>query len=189
MASWLGFASRDRGRLTSGLAALFGLAVALRLALRIDYDEDIDALRFRLGVERFDVLELRPHAPFYPVYVAAAKLIASLGTSPRLALAVVSAIAGAALVTLTALLAFELWGFRVAALAGALGLASPFLWLTSEKLLSDMPGAAAITLGLWLLARARRLGEAARGLRTAALVIFGLGLGIRLSYFPFAIAA
>jgi 4-amino-4-deoxy-L-arabinose transferase-like glycosyltransferase len=139
-------------------------------------------------VERFDVLELRPHAPFYPVYIAAAKLLAGLGASPHLALAVVSATAGAALVTLTALLAFELLGRRAAVLAGALALASPFLWLTSEKLLSDMAGAAALTLGLWLLARARRRGEDAERLRTTAMVIFGVGLGIRLSYFPFAIA-
>lgn len=165
------------------------LALALRLALRIDYDEDIDALRFRLGVERFDVAELRPHAPFYPVYIAAAKLIAALGASPRLALAVLSASAGAAVTVLTALLAFELAGRRAAVLAGGLALASPFLWLTAEKLGSDMPGAAATTLGLWLLARAHRKPEDRDALRTTALVILGLGLGIRLSYFPFAIAS
>jgi hypothetical protein len=179
--------ARQGGAPTHVFYALAIVALALRLALRIDYDEDIDALRFRLGVERFDVLDLRPHAPFYPVYIAAAKLIVGLGASPRLALAAVSAVAGAALVTLTALLAFELLGRRAAAVAGALALASPFLWLTSEKLLSDMAGAATLTLGLWLLVRARRRSEAADGLRTTAMVIFGIGLGIRLSYFPFAI--
>src|SRR5262245_66287592 len=102
------------------LAALTLAALALRLAFRIDHDEDIDALRFRLGVERFDAAELRPHAPFYPVYIATAKLIVLLGASSRLALAWISAGAGAALTALTALLAFELLRLRAAVTAGAL---------------------------------------------------------------------
>src|SRR5262245_12974981 len=114
------------------LAALTLAALALRLAFRIDHDEDIDALRFRLGVERFDVAELRPHAPFYPVYIAAAKLIAGLGASPHLALAWISAGAGAALTAFTALLADELLGRRAAIIAGVLALGSPFLWLAAE---------------------------------------------------------
>src|SRR6476659_978259 len=124
------------------LAALALAAIALRLAFRIDHDEDIDALRFRRGVERFDVAALRPHAPFYPVYIAAAKLVAWLGASPRQALAIISDAAGAALVVLTVLLAFEVLGRRAAWMAGPLALASPFLWLSSEKLLSDVSGAA-----------------------------------------------
>ena len=169
-------------------ALLFAAALALRIALRIDHDEDLDALRFRLGVERFDVAALRPHAPFYPVFVAAAKLVAALGTSPRGALAAVSAVGGAALVVLTALLAREVAGRRAALVAGALALASPCLWLASEKLLSDATGAAAFTLGLVLAARARRLPAQAGPLRTAALVVLGVGLGVRLSYFPIALA-
>lgn len=171
------------------LVALTLLALARSLALRIDHDEDIDALRFRLGVERFDVSALRPHAPFYPVYIAAAKLVAALGAPPRLALAWVSAGASAALTALTALLALEIFGPLAAALAGALAVASPFLWLLSEKLMSDMAGTSGIALALYLLTRARRSGAPAAAQRTAALVILGLGLGVRLSYFPFALVA
>jgi hypothetical protein len=178
-------ARRDRAELLAlGLAAL-----AERLAYRIDYDEDLDALRFRLAVERFDVAALRPHAPFYPVHVAAAKVVAWLGASPRHALGIVSAAAGAALVVFTALLAFEILGRRAARIAGVLALASPFLWLSSEKLLSDVPGAAGVAAALWLLARARRLPERAASLRTSALIVLGVGLGVRLSYFPFALVA
>ena len=180
-------ARRDR----AGLLGLGFVALALRLAYHIDHDEDLDSLRFRLAVERFDIAALRPHAPFYPVYIAAAKLVAGLGTSAHLALGIVSAAAGAALVVLTALLAFELLGRRAAWIAGALALASPFLWLSSEKLLSDVPGAAGTTAALWLLARARRVPgpDRAASLRTVALITLGVGLGVRLSYFPFAIVA
>jgi 4-amino-4-deoxy-L-arabinose transferase-like glycosyltransferase len=178
-------------RVSAPLFALFAVALAARLALRIDHDEDLDALRFRLAVERFDVAALRPHAPFYPVYIAAAKLVAWLGASSHGALAIVSAAAGAALVVFTALIAFEVFGRRAAWIAGALALASPFLWLSSEKLLSDVPGAACTTAALWLLARARRVPgpEGVARLRTIALIVLGVGLGVRLSYFPFAIVA
>lgn len=185
------------------LAALVVAALALRLAHRIDHDEDIDALRFALGVDRFDVAALRPHAPYYPVFIAAAKLVALLGASPRAALGIVSAASGAAAVAFTALLARDAaspgaghppWTPRRAALAAAaLALASPALWLASEKLLSDMAGTAAFTAALWLCARARlreRAGDAgaARRARTTALVLLGAALGVRLSYFPIAAA-
>jgi hypothetical protein len=178
-------------------AALGAVALALRLAFRIDYDEDIDALRFALGVERFNVAELRPHAPYYPVVIAAAKVIAELGASPRGALAILCALSGALLVPATALLAREVAGPEDRRLrgfvAGALAVVSPFLWLSSEKLLSDMPGAALTAWALWLCARARRIDAGgdparARAQRTLALLLLGLGLGVRLSYFPVALA-
>ncbi|MFT3766058.1 MAG: hypothetical protein QM820_11160 [Minicystis sp.] len=179
---------RSRRRDAIAIVALFTVALILRIALRIDHDEDIDALRFRLGVERFSVAELRPHAPYYPVYVATAKVAVLLGAAARGALAIVGALAGAALVVITALLSYEILGRRAAFVAGALALASPFLWLSSEKLLSDMTGAAVYTAALWLCARARRRPDRAPMLRTAALVLLGVGLGVRLSYFPIAIA-
>ncbi|WP_437617741.1 hypothetical protein [Sorangium sp. So ce1151] len=193
---------RGERRDVVALAALAAAALASRLLFRIDHDEDIDALRFALGVERFDVGELRPHAPYYPVFIAAAKALALLGAAPREALALVSAASGAATVAFTALLAHAVAGRRAAVFAGALALASPFLWLSSEKLLSDMAGTAVTTAALWLCARARRLHPAARTgspappgaasrvarMRTCALVLLGVGLGVRLSYFPFALA-
>jgi hypothetical protein len=96
----------------AGLAALVVFALVLRLAFRIDYDEDIDALRFALGVVRFDAAELRPHAPFYPVYVALAKVGLTFGASPRAALGCVGALAGAVVVGATALLGRETLGRR-----------------------------------------------------------------------------
>lgn len=173
------------------IVALALVAFALRCAFLIDYDEDIDALRFRLAVERFDVATLRPHTPYYPVYVACAKLVAALGASPRIALGIVGAAGGAMVVVATAQITREAIGRRAAMLAGLLALASPHLWLSSQKLLSDVTGTAFFTVALWLCVRARRLSREGRspdGLRTAAMVMLGVALGVRLSYFPIAIA-
>ena len=175
------------------LAALALVALALRCAFIIDHDEDIDALRFALGVDRFDVAELRPHAPYYPVVVVAAKALAAMGATARGAMGILSAISGAAVVALTALLARDAVGRRAAIIAGLLALSSPHLWLSSQKLLSDMTGTALFTLGLWLCVRARRIADDGEGgepspWRTAAMLIFGVALGARLSYFPIALA-
>lgn len=161
------------------LAAAFAAALALRGAHLIAYHEDIDALRFALGVERFDVAALRPHAPFYPVFIALAKLVAALsGQSAVRSLGLVSALAGALTVVLVAALARRVAGPRALLPALLLGLGSPFLWLSSVKVHSDMVGTAAVLGALWL---------AARRAQAPALVTAGLGLGARLSYFPFAL--
>jgi hypothetical protein len=170
----------------SALLVLGLAAFALRLAYRIDYDEDIDTLRMALGVERFDVASLRPHAPFYPVYIALAKLFTLAGCSAHGALGMLGAISGAITVVTCAVLAFDLAGRRAAIAAGALAIASPFMWLASEKCSSDMTGTAFVMTALVLAVRARRTSSTA--LRTASLVVLGIGLGVRLSYFPFALA-
>lgn len=107
------------------LAALGVTALALRIPFLPAYDEDLDTLRFRLAVERFDITELRPHAPFYPVYLAVAKLIAALGASPRAALGLICSATGAALLIFTTLLASEILGRRAARLAALFALALP----------------------------------------------------------------
>jgi hypothetical protein len=171
------------------LLALLLAAFALRFIYRIDYDEDIDSLRFALAVEHFDVASLRPHAPFYPVYIALAKVLALFVGSPHEALGLLGALSGALTVVFCALLGREVVGARAGWVAGLLALASPFLWLSSEKCSSDITGTAFVTAGLFCAAKARRAAsrELAHALRTTALIVLGLGLGARLSYFPFAI--
>lgn len=170
--------TRRAERLVLGLA--FAAALALRLPRLIAYDEDIDALRFALGVEDFDVAALRPHAPFYPVHIALGKLVAWVsGVAPVHALGVVSAVAGAASIALLGALARRVAGPRALIPALLLGLSTPLIALSSVKVHSDMAGTAFVLGAMWLLASSRR---------TEALVVAGLGLGVRLSYFPFALA-
>jgi hypothetical protein len=56
-----------------------------------------------------------------------------------------------------------------------------------------MTGTAFVFAALLLVIKARRApaadGDKARAMRTVALVVFGLGLGVRLSYFPFALGS
>jgi hypothetical protein len=164
------------------LGAAFATALALRLTHLIAYHEDIDALRFALGVERFDPAALRPHAPFYPVFIALAKLTAALsGQGALRSLGLVSAASGALAVVLSAALARRVAGPRALGPALLLGLCSPFLWLSSVKVHSDMVGTVFVLGALWLA-----VSPPGRPTPARALVAAGLGLGARLSYFPFA---
>lgn len=163
------------------LALLALLSVSLRWAFRGRWLEGWDSVNFALGVQNFDPLHHQPHFPGYPVYIAAAQLFHALGADPVTALALTSAIGGGLAVVPLALLAREVFGFRVALLSGLLFAVNPLLWLEAEKIYSD-------SFGLLLLlstVAAMAFGYAkGRGFYLSG-VLMGLTLGVRLSYFPF----
>ena len=55
--------------------ALLVLCLGSRLLGSIYYIEDLDSLRFALGVVDYDVPRLQPHFPAYPVFCFAVKAI------------------------------------------------------------------------------------------------------------------
>jgi predicted membrane-bound mannosyltransferase len=115
-------------------------ALAARLALRIDYAEELDSIRFLLALERFDVTQYQPHFPGYPVFVLLGRGFLWLMGSPISALATLCAVCGALLSIPAAALARETLGEREAWWAAWLVAANPLLWLHSQMLLSDLPG-------------------------------------------------
>ncbi len=169
------------------LLTLTAVALALRLAFRIDYAEEVDSIRFLLALDDFDVAAHRPHFPGYPVFVLLGRCFYWFFGNAIEALATLCALCGGLLALPVGLFGRALLGPRVGLWAAALVAANPLLWLYSTKLLSDMPGLfllfcslAALAIGL------RRGGE--RALRIS-LLLFGLTLGARLSYFPFLLSA
>lgn len=128
--------------------------------------EDVDSTNFALGVRDFDVAEHQPHPPGYPVFVAMAKATTAVmrameppGASSTWAEARGLAVWGA---LLGALAAIPLYVFFVAldgdrwraALAAALALANPLVWLNASRPMSDVPGLAAALAAQALLAAA-----------------------------------
>ncbi len=180
---------RAPGALTLGVCACVALALALRLLFRIDYAEEVDSIRFILALDRFDMMAYQPHFPGYLVFVVLGKAANLLLGDPVAALALVCALSGAALVAPVALLVRELFGNRAAWVVLPLVAVNPLLWLYSEKLLSDMPGLLFLFSSLALLARGLREDDEGGGrwLLAAGLAL-GLTLGVRLSYFPFALS-
>jgi len=182
-------ADRAARRILPAIAAFFLFA---HLATLPSAPDDIDALNFMLGVRDFDVARHQPHPPGYPVFIALGKLstpvVRAIGVpAPEVrGIAVWSAVAGAALV----LLLLALWRaidpdpWRPL-LASTLATASPLLWFTSLRPLSDVTGLCLAVASLALILRALPAPWTATG-RTSpsrALVagafLAGVAIGIR----------
>jgi hypothetical protein len=165
--------------------------------------EDIDSINFALGLHDYDPTQHQPHPPGYPVYIALGK-VARAGTAivwPGLpaeeadarALAVWSALAGAAVILLMAPLVGLLGRLTgdadaVSRLTPALVvlMASPLFWMSGLRPLSDMPGLAAAIGAQVVLLRACAAfssGDARPGpwqLRLfAGAIAAGLAIGVR----------
>ena len=165
-------------RRMAAAAACAALVLMTRVPFVAGTLDDIDAVNFALAVADFDPARHQPHPPGSPVYVLAAKA-ASLGREPGevpRALGLLSALAQA-LLPLPLFAVFRRLGARtaVAALAAALTLLNPVVWINGVRPMSDSVGLLAAVCAQALLLRAaadpRRL-----PLASAAL---GLCAGIR----------
>lgn len=128
--------------------------------------EDVDSANFALGVRDFDVAQHQPHPPGYPVFIAIAKLstsamgaLAPAGAPSTWAEAHGLAFWGAVLGALAVVPAFVLLvaidGGRDrwrAAVAAALALSNPLVWVNASRPMSDVPGLALALAAQALLA-------------------------------------
>ena len=168
------------------LAALACLFLFAHLPFLPPTFEDIDSVNFALGVQDFDVARHQPHPPGYPVYIALSKVSAAVfggtGHAAPAALAIWSAIAGAALVVLLFALGRALdptnhrawWGMAIA-------VASPLFWFTALRPLSDMTGLAfAISAqALLIFVVTRRAETESDKMLLLGALLAGLAAGVR----------
>jgi hypothetical protein len=151
------------------LAALAVLYLAAHLLYLPPTLEDIDSINFALGVRDFDVARHQPHPPGYPVFIALAKAstailhAAGVRDPAPMALAMLSALAGTALIPLLFLL-FRRFGAdaHTAWWGMAVAVCSPLVWFTALRPLSDSTGLALATAAQVCLLTAMF----ARGLKT-----------------------
>jgi len=151
------------------LAALF---LAGHLPFLASTLEDIDSANFALGLRDFDPARHRPHPPGYPIYIAAAKVAATVMSEPH-ALAIWGVLCGAlaafALLRLFACLDlidggaeapdhgrgtfWESW-LTAPAAATLVTMTAPLAWMTASRPMSDSMGVAASLAAQALLATA-----------------------------------
>lgn len=178
------------------IAAIAALYLATHLASLPPSLEDLDSINFALGLHDFDPAQHQPHPPGYPIYIALGRislafvaLLAPGWDSVRQdawALAVWSALGGAAALVGAAFLYRELDGTRTSSTrpgdppasaeptftrrpsrGGATALlgtgvlaAAPLFWMTGLRPMSDMPGLAVAIAGQALLIAGRHDGRA-----------------------------
>lgn len=168
------------------VSLLLGAAVASRFsAIAIAPCENDEAV-FAGAVTRFNLLELSPQAPGFPLWILLGKTFTPILGSPFHALAIVSTVLSA-----FALPALYIWGRSLvgswAALGGVLfSAALPVVWVNGGRALADSPGTALIVCGLAALTFVAE-GEGEPGLRrwqrvliaSAAGLLAAAGAGVR----------
>ncbi|MCI0440155.1 MAG: DUF2723 domain-containing protein, partial [Chloroflexi bacterium] len=158
--------------------ALLGLALLTRLPLlSISLDEVDSANFYNALVYGYDITQVRPHAPGYPIYIFLAWLLNAALDDPLLSLTLVSAILGALTIVPFYLLLRELVRPPIAVVGSLLFLVNPLYWSVSESALSDVPSMFFVVLMAWLAYRGRRSNTAF----LLACVAGSLAIGVRQS--------
>jgi len=168
-------------------AALLAAALLTqRLAYASPHAASWDAVDFALALDRFDLLAMQPHVPGYPFFVLPAMLLRPLfGGDAVAALAAVGALLYASAVVPMYRLARAALPAWPAAGVTAIMQAASYPGLSAALPMSE---AAAVGALWWYLYAAFAAFRAPRfALRLLPAALFGLLMGIRLSYLAFAL--
>ena len=159
---------------------VLGAGTALHAATLARAPEGWDGVGFLLAVDRFDLASYRPHPPGYPVYIALLKLFAWVLGSPLLAALSLSCVSVTVAMVALGVLAERFAGSRGALAVMALLGSAPLVWRAASTV-----GTEGVALALFATAAALLANGSSRG----AGLMLGLGLGVRLSWWPLALSA
>ncbi len=194
---------------------LFGICLLTRLCFIGKYLDSCDGVDFALGLRDYDLSLHQPHFPGYPVYLFVSRLFYEVFRHEALSLSIPGALFGSLAVYPIALLARRLFSEKTAILSTVFYLVNPLCWLQAERPASDAMGLFFVALSTCFLYRVfdrkdspgppanpRQAGDKPprygvawrflnitsdkeRGCLFAGSLALGIGLGVRLSYFPF----
>jgi hypothetical protein len=169
------------------LAVLVVISMAARLLFMGTHLEGWDSIDFALGLHDYDIAYYQPHFPGYPVYMSFCWLVHLFTDSDVHALIVPGVVFGSITLVPLFYLARMMFAEKVAWLTVFLFIVNPLCWLQSEKALSDSAGLFFIIVSAQLLYYASTSRVNALRYLISGSVMFGICLGVRLSYFPFVI--
>lgn len=164
------------------LAALvLGAVAASRFLALAAEPGEIDEAVFSGAVLRYDLFDLSPQAPGFPVWILIGRLLLPLAHGPFEALAIASTLLSAC-----AFPALYVWGKRLvggwAALSGTVFAAAlPVVWVNGGRAFSDSPATALLLGALASLVVAEEAGDGrpARLLALTAGLLAAAGVGVR----------
>lgn len=144
----------------SKVAFVFPLVFALYFFTRSISLDEWDSYQFAMGVREFDLWKHQPHPPGYPLYI----FFGWIGShffhwDPGFSLKLVSCIGGALFVVAWFAIIRGQFNERFAWLVAACLTATPIVWMTSTKVLSDSIATAFLSLELLCALRYRANGK------------------------------
>lgn len=187
----------------------FSLLIRLYVASPVAYSWD--EVDFALAVERYDMLQMQPHFPGYPIFIVLAKLLDGWLKQPVLSLSSISAVSGSFSIlvfyglaknlaassrrTVQSTLAGRFFAGRGRAwawIATLLYAVHPAVFLSHLQPMSEALGGFLVLCMLYAVSfligsEGGRNGRKPRRILfvgIGACMLYGLTLGVRLSYFP-----
>ena len=153
--------------------------ITSRVLSAIYYIEDPDSLRFALSTVNYDVPQLQPHFPAYPIFCWLVKAITLLTGGYAIAFAVVGGVMTGVIILSLLAIAREPLNSPRGMIIAVLTFFNPMVWLIGNRYMPDVTGLACLLGSYYFLTSGRRpiLGG----------FLSGLLAGIRLSYLPFAV--
>ena len=130
---------------------LFTICVLSRAITSIYYIEDIDSLRFALGVQDYSVINLQPHFPGYPIFIFFAKIVFFFSNSLGITFSVMGGISIFIIIHFTCKLARIELNSLAGLFCSAIIFFNPLLWLLSNRYMPDIFGAAIMVAALYFL--------------------------------------
>ncbi|WP_156936116.1 nucleoporin-interacting protein [Anoxybacteroides tepidamans] len=150
------------------------------------YAASWDQVDFALALERYDLLAMQPHFPGYPYFILGGMLVHAFIANPARALSILNIVLLCSASVPIFLLAKKYGAKEAAWPITVLVQSTSYVTLIGSQPMSE--GAALAVLWWYMWAVERAYARVTWSAHLLALFFFGLLLGIRLSYAPFAVA-
>ncbi len=159
---------------------LFAICVLSRAITSIYYIEDIDSLRFALGIQDYSIINLQPHFPGYPIFIFFAKIVFFFSNSLGITFSVMGGISIFIIIHFTCKLARIELNSPAGLFCSSIIFFNPLLWILSNRYMPDTFGAAIMVAALYFLI----LHNDFNYKLMVGTFLIGILAGTRLSYLP-----
>ena len=159
---------------------LFAICVLSRAITSIYYIEDIDSLRFALGIQDYSIINLQPHFPGYPIFIFFAKIVFFFSNSLGITFSIMGGISIFIIIHYTCKLARIELNSPAGLFCSAIIFFNPLLWILSNRYMPDTFGAAIMVAALYFLI----LHNDSNYKLMVGTFLIGILAGTRLSYLP-----
>ncbi len=162
------------------LLFIFIAILATRLASSIYYIEDIDSLRFALSLYEYDILNLQPHFPGYPIFCFVAKIFYYFSGNMGISFSAIGALSTFFIIYFSLQLANTDIKSPEGLFMAFIIFFNPMVWILSNRYMPDLMGFAIALAVLYYFI----FPDGNKNHLSIGYILAGLLCGTRLSYFP-----
>ena len=167
-----------------GATVIFASYTLLLISSASPWPDGQDSVNYLLGLKDYDLSIHQPHFSGYPLYIAAGLFFHSLLESGEWSMIILSVISSTVAIYIFLRMAKQVSGLMPATLAAVALAANPLFFAFSHKIFAETLALALLLLAVAILSDPLK---APRRNRLLGGALLGLMLGVRLSYWPYAL--